>query len=264
MLVTTRHAMQQSLFVVAAAIVSLPWLTPCTLGLGTVASGVINAAARPLVSQPLDFLPHPDLKQWAARPGPMLDIQAVRSIPSTVFVTDAELPKKTAHTAPRPATGLRGNTGNFIGMISALLAITDASTRGMLEGEDGNLGVLDEFPRSALDMRRQLILNEFPFVLLQGENLTYLDKEKERWPRIAQASKRSKVTVITPDGTFFGIAQRIHFRSGSSEVILEGNPTVQSGEQHIKGAKPDAIMRLDFKARRVIVNGPFVEKKLFR
>jgi hypothetical protein len=46
--------------------------------------------------------------------------------------------------------------------------------------------------------------------------------------------------------------------------VLEGDPTVQSGQQHIKGAKPDAIMVLDFAKRRVQVNGPVVEKKLFR
>ncbi|MCB1278561.1 hypothetical protein [Prosthecobacter sp.] len=264
MLVTTRKTIERGLFVLAVGVVSLPWLTPCTLGLGTMASGAINVAARPLVSQPLDYLPHPDMKQWAARPGPMLEIQVVRSVPSNLFVRDEDLPKKIAHTAPRPGTGLRGKTGNFIGMVSALLAATDASTRGMIEEGGGNLGVLDEFPGSAHDMRRQLILNEFPFVLLQGTDLTYLGKEKEPWPRIARASKHSKVTVITPDGTYFGLAERIHFRSGSSEVILEGDPTVQSGEQHIKGAKHDAIMRLDFKNRRVIVNGPVVVNKLFR
>lgn len=157
-----REQCQRRLFVSAACLFSLPWLTPCTFGIGTVASSAINRAALPLAAGPLDYLPYPDLKQWAARPGPWLEVQTGKSIALTQFIHDDELPKNAA------------------------------------------------------------------------------------------------------DGTFFGIAQRIHFRSGTTEVILEGDVTVQSGEQHIKGMKPDAIMRLDFKNRRVIVNGPVVEKKLFR
>ena len=138
-----------------------------------------------------------------------------------------------------------------MGFVTTLLAIASGSSK------DDKLGSID-------DTRRQLAINEFPFVLLQGEDLIYLNQDQQPWPKIARAANRSKVTVITPDGTFFGIAQRIHFRSGSSEVILEGDPTVQSGQQHIKGTKPDTIMKLDFAKRRVTMNGPVIEKKLFR
>lgn len=238
-------------------------LSSCTLGLGTIASGFINYASRPLAVQPLDYLPHPDLKQWASRPGPMLEVQTVKMIPTSLFVRDEELPKQLAHKAPRPGTNLKGRAGHIVGQISALLAASDAATRDIFLSQSSDDGILDEVPEFD-DKRRQLALNEFPFTLLQGEELLYIAKDKQPWPQIARADKRSKVTIITADGTYFGIAQRIHFRSSSSEVILEGNPTVQSGQQHIKGERPDTIMRIDFSKRRVFVNGPVVVKKLFQ
>lgn len=245
-------------------ITALWCLTSCTLGLGTIASGLINYASRPLVGQPLDYLPHPDLQQWAARPGPMLEVRTVKSIPSSLFIRDDELPEKSAHKAPRPGVGIRGKAGQFVGRLSMLLAATDSATRDLLLANVHDDEILDKVPGEYDDKRRQLALSEFPFVLLQGENLLYLSKINEPWPEIARADKHGKVTIITKDGTFFGIARRIHFRSSSSEVILEGDPTVQSGQQHIKGVRPDTIMRLDFAKRIVTVDGTVVVKKLFR
>lgn len=259
-----REEARRFVFVLAALACAVPWLTPCTLGLGTMASGLVNKVSRPLVAEPLDYLPHPDLKQWAARPGPLLEVRTVRAMPASLFIRDDELPGDKTQNASRPGTDMRGRAGSFVGMISTLLAITDASTRSFLEEGNGDMGLLYNMPGRAEDDRRQLALSEFPFVLLQGEELRYLGDGKESWPALARADQRSKVTIITPDGTFIGIARRIHFRSSSTEVILEGDPTVQSGQQHIKGARADAVMRLDFKKRRVTVSGPVVEKKLFR
>lgn len=225
-------------------------LTSCKMHVGSMAYNVVHRMGNPLTSEPLDYLPFPDLKQWAARPGPMLEVQGGKTIPRSLFIREEELPKGSAK-AKRPSSGLSGRAGDLMGMVTSLLAIAAGST------SDDNLGSID-------DTRRQLAVNEFPFVLLQGQELVYLKVEKQTWPSLARADKWSKITVITKDGTFFGIAQRIHFRSSTSEVVLEGDPTVQSGQQHIKGAKPDAIMVLDFAKRRVVVNGPVVEKKLFR
>jgi hypothetical protein len=238
-------------------------LSSCTLGLGTVASGVINFASRPLAGHTLDYLPHPDLKQWAARPGPRLEVQVMKSMPASLFVRDGELPSRAAQKAPRPGSGMKGRAGRLIGQISMLLAASDAVTRDIWFSNSEDDKILDEVPGEFDDKRRQLALNEFPFVLLQGDELLYIGREDELWPELARADKHSKVTIITPDGTFFGIARRIHYRKGSSEVVLEGDPTVQSGEQHIKGVRADTVMRLDFKSRRVTVNGPAVEKKVF-
>ncbi|MBE2282997.1 MAG: hypothetical protein IAE77_06020 [Prosthecobacter sp.] len=248
---------------VCVAGVLLLALSSCTLGLGTVASGVINFASRPLAGHTLDYLPHPDLKQWAARPGPRLEVQTGKSVSASLYVRDDELPAKAARKAPRPGSGMKGRAGRLIGQISVLLAASDAVTRDLWFSNSEDDQILDEVPGEFDDKRRQLALNEFPFVLLQGEELLYLGNDEELWPVLARADTHSKVTIITPDGTFFGIARRIHYRRGSSELVLEGDPTVQSGEQHIKGAKEDTVMRLDFKKRRVTASGPVVEKKVF-
>ncbi len=236
--------------VLPVLIVSLSSLTSCNMHVGSMAYSAFHHVSKPLTSEPLDYLPFPDLKQWAARPGPILEVQGGKAIPRSLFIRDDELPKGSPQ-GKRPSSGLRGRAGDLMGMVTSLLAIAAGSH------SDDKLGSID-------DRRRQLAINEFPFVLLQGEDLVYVKEGKQTWPRLAHASDRSKVTVITPDGTFFGIAQHIYFRSSSTEVMLVGDPTVQSGQQHIKGAKPDAIMLLDFAKRRVTVNGPVVEKKLFR
>lgn len=225
-------------------------LTSCQMHAGSLASRAFHGMTEPLTSEPLDYLPFPDLKQWAALPGPMLEVQENRLVSSSLFIRDEEMTNGGSK-ARRASSGITGRAGDVMGMFTSLLAIAAGSHT------DGSLGSID-------DTRRQLAINEFPFVLLQGEKLVYVKKEKQPWPVLARASQRSKVTVITKDGTFFGIAQRIHFRSSSSEVVLEGDPTVQSGQQHIKGARPDALMILDFSKRRVLVNGPVVVKKLFR
>lgn len=187
----------------------------------------------------------------------------MKSMPASLFVRDGELPSRAAQKAPRPGSGMKGRAGRLIGQISMLLAASDAVTRDIWFSNSEDDKILDEVPGEFDDKRRQLALNEFPFVLLQGDELLYIGREDELWPELARADKHSKVTIITPDGTFFGIARRIHYRKGSSEVVLEGDPTVQSGEQHIKGVRADTVMRLDFKSRRVTVNGPVVEKKVF-
>ena len=233
-----------------ALILCLLSLSSCKMHVGSLAYRAMHSMSKPLTSEPLDYLPFPDLKQWAALPGPMLEVQGGKAIPRTLFIRD-DLLAKGSSKARRPSSGLTGRAGDLMGMVTSLLAIAAGSTT------DDKLGSID-------DTRRQLAVNEFPFVLLQGEKLVYVKQDKQTWPRLARADKRGKVTVITKDGTFFGIAQHIHFRSSSSEIVLEGDPTVQSGQQHIKGAKPDAIMVLDFAKRRVLVNGPVVEKKLFR
>jgi hypothetical protein len=236
--------------VVPALSIGLVSLTSCKMHVGSFAYNAMHRVAQPLTSEPLDYLPFPDLKQWAARPGPMLEVQSGKTLPQGLFIRDDELPKGSPK-AKRPSSGITGRAGDLMGMVTSLLAIAAGST------SDAKLGSID-------DTRRQLAVNEFPFVLLQGEDLVYVKQDKQTWPKLARASNRSKITVITKDGTFFGIAQHIHFRSPSSEVVLEGDPTVQSGQQHIKGAKPDAVMVLDFAKRRVLVNGPVVVKKLFR
>lgn len=246
--------LRRALFVMLVCVLSMPWLLPCTFGLGT---AIINRAAKPLVAQPLDYLPHPDLKQWAACPGPMLEIHSGKVISRNLMIREEELAHG-AHKAPRPGTNIRGKAADFAGVVSTLLAITDGP---FVVGNGSDAQLIDQMPGSVEDKRRQLALCEFPFVLLQGQDLSCLPQDKCPWPRIALATYRSKVTVITPDGTFIGIAQRIHFRSNSSEVILEGNPTVQSGQQHIKAEKPGALMKLNFATRTVTVEGKALETR---
>lgn len=227
-----RHSSWLRLFFVAAVcLVSLPWLAPCSLiegvvetvdGVATrVVRGVEHATPR---SQDYDFLPR-NLRRLVTQPGPVLKVQSGEISPHNLTRdTDFNISGARARHASRPFT----------------LA-------------------------SARDLRQRLVLCEQPYVLLFGENISFIEAPKgasqTRTLQIACASRVAKITVITPDGTFFGLAERIHFHAPLQEVILEGNPTVQSGHQHIKSDKPDALMRLNFVSRTVTLEGKAKETR---
>ncbi|OYW21183.1 MAG: hypothetical protein B7Z55_06070, partial [Planctomycetales bacterium 12-60-4] len=151
--------------VVPVLVISLSPLTSCKMHVGSLAYNALHRVSKPLTSEPLDYLPFPDLKQWAAMPGPMLEVQAGKTIPRSLIIRDDEIPKGSPK-GKRPSSGLRGRAGDLMGMVTSLLAIAAGST------PDDKLGSID-------DKRRQLALNEFPFVLLQGEDLVYVKESKQ-------------------------------------------------------------------------------------
>lgn len=247
-------------FTGAVCLLSLPWLAPCTFGIGTAAAvGVKKAADLVLKDDPSEIpLPEKQLREWAAKPGPKLDVRSVSAMPASLLIAMEDLDRLGARQASRTgglSGGARGVAGASAGMIASLLVISDALTVSFLEKDNsGGFDLPDLFPSAGRDRRRQLVLCQSPFVLLQGDSLRYVDSGNRL--QLAVALADCKVTVISPAGTFSGIAQRIHYRAGSSEVILQGNPTVMSGDQFIKGTRQDAMMRLDFQQRRVTVLGP--------
>ncbi|MCB1278560.1 hypothetical protein [Prosthecobacter sp.] len=198
----------------------------------------------------------PQLKSWAAKPGPELRVIDHGFVHARQFVTDAEL-AASGGTGLRPSgIGLGRGASAAVEKVASSLMVVDPMTWVVATQDNGGAGFVNSAPHGR---RGQLTLCESPFVLLQGDDIRVI-REKGGLLLAARAS-RARVTVITSQGSFFALASRIHFRAGSAEVVLEGNPTIQSGHQHIKGMKPDALMKLNFHTATVTVSGAVSETR---
>ncbi|MCB1278562.1 MAG: hypothetical protein KDL09_18390 [Prosthecobacter sp.] len=111
---------------------------------------------------------------------------------------------------------------------------------------------------------KQVDLSDSPLAVLEGDDVWVAREGKKDMPSLALASTGSsmaKITVATSQGTLFATAERIHFRSASSEIVLEGTPFVQFGRQQVRAAGPKALMKLDYTRLAVFVSGRAVETK---
>jgi hypothetical protein len=106
------------------------------------------------------------------------------------------------------------------------------------------------------DKRRQLVLSESPFVILQGEEVWFRFAADKKTVATALATGRAKVTVITPEGTYFAIARKVHWHGSDQPLVLEGNPYVQTGSQALSVERADELVALDVKTRTLNASGP--------
>jgi hypothetical protein len=226
-------------------VLSLPWLMPCV---GLISGSALSLAhdAVPRSGEAADL--DPRLKNWAAKPGPALRVVDHRSVEARLLVTDAELSVGGASVVKPSGTGLGRGTAGAVEKVAASLMLVDPVT-WIAAANGAGSGFVQTSPHGR---RRQLTLCDSPFVLLQGDDIRAIH-DKSGQLLLARAS-RARVTIITPDGSFFALAARVHFRAGLAEVILEGNGTVQSGHQHIKAVKSGALIKLNFVTRIVTIS----------
>ncbi len=235
-------------------LLTVPFLTPCTLGVGTGAAVLVDKMSGRLTSNSAyAHLPNKDLRDWAARPGPPLKVYEHVVMGQEVLVTDDEL--KGALIAPKPTTRLRSAAQTAANGLSGLLAAADFSMLFMLSGED--YSILPEDRQR--DDRRQLVLCERPFILLQGLDLVYRADGNPKHVVVARASKCARITVITPEGSYFALANRIHYDHTRSEILLEGQPSLHSGNQWTKSAHLNGWMKLNVGHKSVAINGSAAE-----
>ncbi len=249
-----REKIRSVLFVSAVALCSLPWLTPCTLGIGTVGAALVSGASRRVGGDDALYqsLRDPQLKAWAAKPGPQIKILDQARIPRGLLIQDSELATngKFLQVTSKDSLAQRGST-SAMNSVAKLLALSDLTTQLVASSNNGT--PLSPWP-SKLMKRREIVLSQSPYVLLQATEIVYA-RSGTQPPHLVRATGGARVTVITPEGTFLALANRIHLRGSGAELLLEGNPTVQSGHQHIKGTKPAALMKLNFVTRTVSLEG---------
>jgi hypothetical protein len=249
-----QNRLRRCVFMLAVCLLALPWLTPCTLGVGTVGAALVSGASRRVEGD--DELRHrlrdPQLKAWAAKPGPQIMINDQARVPRSLLVQDAELTThgRILQVTSKDSLAQQGST-TAMNSVAKMLALSDLTTQ-LVAGANSNTP-LSPWP-SKHKKRREILLSTSPYALLQAAEIAYSTREGQP-PKLLRASGGAKLTVITPEGMFFALASRIHLRGDGAELLLEGNPTVQSGQQHIKAEKPGALMKLNFAARTVTVEG---------
>lgn len=231
------------LFFVGSVLLALPWLTPCTMGVGTTASGVVGRLSLSS-DDPLGYLPDDHLKKLAAKPGPHLTT-AMRN-DAEQMISDRELASAGARNARRMS--VTGAMDRFAGGLAQVLAASDLMTAEVLGHQSAD---------DSHDRRRQFVLCESPYVVLTAKEIQFVPADVAGGlPKLVRASGGARVMVVTSEGSFFGLASQIHFRGPSPAVVLVGDPTVQSGEQFIKGRDPGTTFRLDYARRSVTSTGP--------
>ena len=223
---------------------TVPMLTPCTLGLGTAGSKLLDSTTDTLTPGPLNHLPSKQLLTWAVKPGPELTVLQNQAVNRASLIATDELVN--ARQGSRTESSVRRGMATVTKGLADLLAMSDVMTLELTNSTRVSGG--------GSAPRQQVVLSESPYVILQGEQLR-CTQENPGQVRLALASTRAKLTVITPEGSYFALANRIHFRHGSSEIILEGNPMIQSGHQHISDAKAEALMSLSVSKKTVRVSG---------
>jgi hypothetical protein len=228
------------LFVGAACLLSFPWLTPCA---GIWSAAAVNGVHDSVTKrdEPLNRLPDAKLKEWAAKPLPKIAVLAHQPVADSLLISDAELSASNGgRNASRPGTLVGKGASELVDGVTYTLTWVDPFT--WVSGN--SLGMEPTKPK------RRLVLCESPFVMVEAEGIRFVPEEKSGGVRLAKASN-AKVTVITPEGSFFACAAFIHFRGPSQEVLLEWPWRVYSGTQKIVTAKPGPTMRLNFVRRSI-------------
>jgi len=237
---------QRLLFVFAATVLCLPWLTPC-VGIWS-AEGVNNmhnaASGR---RDPLRRLPTAQLKAWSRLPGPELKWKSHSIIPSALRVSEQEVSQESGGTALKPPGTLVGKGASLlVDGLTWSLELIDPVTWMFWNTEYVRNG-----PSKALPM---LVISESPFVLLHGETIRVVrDPVTKRILNVR--ATRAGVTIITPEGKVEATAAHIHYRSPSTRLLLEGSPTVIQHERRLRPEKYDQLLMLDFAKNEVQASG---------
>jgi len=246
-----QEKLRRLLFVSAACLLSCPWLTPCV--------GIWSAAAVDTMhnsitkrNEPLNRLPDPRLKEWAAKPGPKLAVFEHQAIPKSLLVTAEELSSANGgRNAQRPGTLVGKGASALVDGVTLALSSVDPFNLAT-----GNLSVEPTQPK------RRLILCESPFVMLEGKDIRFNRAGKNGAIHLAKASF-ARITVITPAGSYSASAQHIHYRGAAPQVVLEHSYGVNSGPQSLRPAQPESLLTLNFVKNRVSCSGAVSDRSVW-
>ncbi|WP_395750059.1 hypothetical protein [Prosthecobacter sp.] len=235
-----RENLHRFLFVSAVCLLSIPWLTPCA---GVMASAALDGVTSGATQRAAPGVPTQQLKEWAAKPGPKFKVERVRSIPKSLLISDEEVSAaRGGQSAPRSGAVLGRGVVAVTEGVSDTLAMIDPLTWIAGDATDRGVG----------KSRRQLVLCESPYVVLQAREIRFVREGKNGPVRLVKA-RDAVITIITAAGSYSASAGFIHYRGPSQEVILETACTLKSGTQFFFGTteKNGPVMRLNFVKRTV-------------
>lgn len=231
--------LKNTLLVIAAGILTLPFLTPCTMGVGITGSRLVNKLSDGLDdSTDASVLRDRRLQEWSRLPGPAYQVEQGVAVSRAALVSDLEL--KGARQMRSGFSFSRGVKSVVDGVSLALLA-TDATTVSMLASKSGTYV---STPDPGKRVRPQIILSENPWLVLSGYDLRYVTDPATGRILRARSSGAARISIITPQGASYALASRIHYDARHPGVLLEGSPSFHSGEQWIKSGQSGAWMTL--------------------
>ena len=101
---------------------------------------------------------------------------------------------------------------------------------------------------------RCLVISNSPYIEISAPNLKYSTRGGR--PDLALASGGARITVITPKGSYFAMASKLHYRVSSNAVILEGSPLIKTGTRYYATKSQGTLLRIDLRNNHFSANGP--------
>lgn len=256
-----RGKLRRFLFVAVTWLLSLPWLTPCgALLIPAAALKGVNS----LTFNHRSSLFQPTSKQLAGvseKPGLPLSVHEYRPVPRSLLISAAEWSRLAHPATSSKALIVRDSSARKGGIATAINGAADFLIR-MEENREASQKGRSLSSEPMQQPREQLVLCEFPLVLLEGDVIRYAGESKSKSPALAEAATKTMManaTISTPEGNLFFTAQRICYRATAPELILEGNPTALSGRKQVKAADRNSLMKFNFTTRTVTVGGAALE-----
>lgn len=231
--------LKSTFLAIAAGLLALPFLTPCTMGVGIMGSKLVNKVSGGLDdSTDAGMLGDRRLQEWSRLPGPAYQVEQGVAVSRAALVSDLEL--KDAGQVRAGFSFSRGVKSVVDGVSLALLA-TDATTVSMLASKSGSFV---STPDPGKRVRPQIVLSENPWLVLSGYDLRYVSDPANGRILLARSAGAARISIITPQGASYALASRIHYDARHPGVLLEGSPSFHSGEQWIRSGKNNAWMTL--------------------
>ncbi len=244
-----RENLRRFLFVSAACLLSFPWLTPCVgIWSAMAVDGTHNAVSHR--DQDKIKLPTPQIEKWSEKMLPKLKVSENQPISPAMRIEDAELAwTKGGRNAPRPGTVVGKGVSAAVDGLTYTLAWVDPVTWVL---EDG-------WRVSPSTPRRQLVICQSPYVVLQAQNLRFTREGKDGPVKLAKA-RNALVRVIAPGGSYSIWATEIHYRGPAQEMLLVGTGQIFTPQMKvIEPAERDAWVKLNFVKHVLAFDGKMKE-----
>lgn len=223
-------------FALLVAFVALPFLTPC--GTIYIPARMIDAAVpEGASSRSTTNLQDEELRIWARREAPPAVMKHDPGLNRADLIQDAEL------------AGCRKSSSSLRENVMFAVTLVDP----FIEGVSSGGGKMEYLGSSSW----RIVVLDRPFVQLRGgDRIRYVESKDGRGVSLALATGKAQVSIVSANGIWHAIADRIHYRTAGHELILEGAPLIKRGRQLLYPSSPDALVRIRLDSDTISSNKP--------
>ena len=251
------------MFAGLTALLAVPFLSPCghSLILAGVDIGVPNDVVIRLGDK---SQPPKELRKWAAIPLPASEVMIDSRLSRASLVTEADLGSDARQASHRGAHEV--NAFGLVHDALLLAALTDPIGMSLMANSSSNSttgekSITNAAPHEAFtsrsnssDRKRCLVISSSPYIEISAPNLKYTTMAGK--PTLALASGGARITVITPQGSYYAISSKLHYRASDNAVILEGSPLIKTGTRYYAAKTQTTLLRIDLRNNHFSANGP--------